>query len=53
MTPEELLEFCKLHGGQKAVAERIGRHPRHINKLVKGKQPISDKIVHLIELAYK
>ena len=52
MTPEQFYNFCQQHGGQQSVSEAIGRHPRHINKLANGKQPISDKIIHLLKLTY-
>lgn len=40
MTPIELQTICDKHGGQMAIAEKIGVSREHLNRMAKGRKAI-------------
>lgn len=52
MTPQELRAICKANGGQIAVARLLLCTKDHMNKMCKGKYPITDKTAQLVRLLF-
>lgn len=52
MTPSELKSLCDFYGGQNAVAKTIDRHLCYVNRMVHGKDKITNIVIHKLYTSY-
>jgi DNA-binding transcriptional regulator YdaS (Cro superfamily) len=52
MTPQELRTICEKAGGQYIVADLIPCSREHLNKMISGRYPITEKTERTIKLLF-
>lgn len=52
MRPSDIRKLCEKYGTQKEVAQRVGIGHVHLNKVINGVSPLSEKMIARIKKSF-